>query len=51
MLGYTLKQFSAYSKAVVRQKQQQAHEFLVLTRAAQAEGKVYKKVEMALRNG
>lgn len=51
MLGYTLKQFNAYSKAVMRQHRQRAHEFLVLTRAAQAEGKDYKKVEKALRDG
>lgn len=51
MLGLTLAQFKAFSKAVVRRQKQRAHEFLVLSRAAQAESKDFKKVEKRLRDG
>ena len=51
MLGYTLRQFKDYSKAVVSQQKEYAHEQLVLMRAAQADLKDFKKVEKKLRDG
>jgi hypothetical protein len=51
VLGYTLAEFKAYSRAVARRMKQQAHEGLVLARAAQADKDSFKKVEKALRDG